>query len=63
MPVPERGEARARRLNELTQDIAGRLRPACREMSPEEFQAMVRAIAERTYRWEIGHPDLRKFGD
>jgi hypothetical protein len=43
-------------VEELVAQIAGRLRPVCANMPQAEFDAMVRTIAERTYRWEAHVP-------
>jgi hypothetical protein len=59
MTMPDHAPPRPPRLERLVQDIARRLRPVCSSMPREEFEAMVRTIAERTYRWETRLPELR----
>ncbi len=39
------------RLARLIDDVAGRLRPACGDMAPAEFDTLVRDIARMKLRW------------
>jgi hypothetical protein len=54
--APENRRAQHKRVEELVTQISARLRPVCADMPQAEFDAMVRTIAERTYRWEAHVP-------
>ena len=49
-------DARSAAIDELVRGLTARLRPSCAAMPPTEFAAMVRAIAERTDRWNAYPP-------
>jgi hypothetical protein len=48
----ERGEPRPARVRQLIADITRRLGPVCQHMPTDEFDAMVRRMAEVEYKYE-----------
>jgi hypothetical protein len=49
------GPAEGARLIAITDEVARRLRGACRGMPPAAFDALVREIAFTKWRWEARH--------
>jgi len=48
----QQSEPRPARVRELIADITRRIGPACRHMPADEFDAMVRRMAEVEYKYE-----------
>jgi hypothetical protein len=52
-PVSSPAPTRDERLAALRSDLARRLRPLCSAMPDDEFDALVRQMAERQLRYEL----------